>query len=198
MESHWTNSGNLNIRKTNGEFPLWLSGLEPDMVSKRFWVRSLASLSGLRIWCCCDIGPAVELIQLLAWELPHVEGRKEGKEGGREGGRWQLWLIVKSEWKYTKFQCIVINLPNTDTLVSHHPVDKQTNRPPKSPHSSDHYSLKENHYLGLYFHQSLPVLKAVEWDYITFTTGFFCLILCLWGSSLLHSHYCIAGVFNLG
>ena len=125
-------------------------------------------------------------------------GRKEGKEGGREGGRWQLWLIVKSEWKYTKFQCIVINLPNTDTLVSHHPVDKQTNRPPKSPHSSDHYSLKENHYLGLYFHQSLPVLKAVEWDYITFTTGFFCLILCLWGSSLLHSHYCIAGVFNLG
>ena len=34
------------------EFPLWLSGLRTDMVSVRMWVQALATLSGLRIWCC--------------------------------------------------------------------------------------------------------------------------------------------------
>ena len=38
-----------------GEFPLWLGGLQTQLVSVRMWVRSLASLSGLRIRCCCEL-----------------------------------------------------------------------------------------------------------------------------------------------
>ena len=34
------------------EFPLCLSRLRTQLVSMRMWVRSLASLSGVRIWCC--------------------------------------------------------------------------------------------------------------------------------------------------
>ena len=34
------------------EFPLWLSPLEPDIVSMRIHVQSLALFSGLRIWHC--------------------------------------------------------------------------------------------------------------------------------------------------
>ena len=34
------------------EFLLWLSGLRTRLVSVRMQVRSLASLSGLRIWHC--------------------------------------------------------------------------------------------------------------------------------------------------
>ena len=26
-----------------------------NLTSKRKWVRSLASLSGLRTWCCCEL-----------------------------------------------------------------------------------------------------------------------------------------------
>ena len=38
-------------------------------------VRSLASLSGLRIWCCCGCGlAAVALIGPLAWESPYAVG----------------------------------------------------------------------------------------------------------------------------
>ena len=37
------------------EFLSWLSGKEPDTVSMRMWVQSLASLSGLRIWRCCEL-----------------------------------------------------------------------------------------------------------------------------------------------
>ena len=35
------------------EFLSWLRGLRPWLVSMRIQVWSLASLSGLRIWCCC-------------------------------------------------------------------------------------------------------------------------------------------------
>ena len=37
------------------EFPSWLSGNEPRLVSMRMWVRSLASFSGLRIQCCREL-----------------------------------------------------------------------------------------------------------------------------------------------
>ena len=38
------------------EFLLWLSGLRTWLVSKRVQVPSLASLSGLRIQCCSEVG----------------------------------------------------------------------------------------------------------------------------------------------
>ena len=44
----------LKIKWTS-EFPLWLSGNKPDKYLWGQWVRSLASLSGLRIWCCCEL-----------------------------------------------------------------------------------------------------------------------------------------------
>ena len=37
------------------DFPLWLSGLRTGPVSMRMRVRSLASLSGLRIWRCHEL-----------------------------------------------------------------------------------------------------------------------------------------------
>ena len=37
------------------EFPLWLSGLRTWLVSMRMWVWFLVSLSGLAIWCCCEL-----------------------------------------------------------------------------------------------------------------------------------------------
>ena len=55
----------------------------------RLWVRSLASLSGLRIWHCRELWcrlTAVALIQPLAWEPPYAAGvalkrpRKEQKK----------------------------------------------------------------------------------------------------------------------
>ena len=43
--------------------------------SMRTWVRSLASLSGLRIQHCCGLCPAAAtLIQPLIWELPYAVG----------------------------------------------------------------------------------------------------------------------------
>ena len=44
-----TKSPQLKKKKKLREFPLWLSGLRTQLVSMRFWVLSLASLSGLRI-----------------------------------------------------------------------------------------------------------------------------------------------------
>ena len=41
------------------------------------WVQSLASLSGLRIWCCHELwcrAAAVALIRPLAWEPPYAVG----------------------------------------------------------------------------------------------------------------------------
>ena len=47
---------NLSIQKcTSGEFPLWLSGLQAQLVSMRTQVPSLASLSGLRIRRCLEM-----------------------------------------------------------------------------------------------------------------------------------------------
>ena len=43
------------IKERMWEFPLWLSGLRTWVVSMRKQVRSLASLSVLRIQCCCEL-----------------------------------------------------------------------------------------------------------------------------------------------
>ena len=57
----------------------------------RLQVQSLASLSGLRIWCChvlwCRLA-AVAPVRPLAWELPYAAGaaRKE-REREKEGER---------------------------------------------------------------------------------------------------------------
>ena len=43
----------------------------------RLWVQSLASLSGLTIWCCHELWyrlAAVAPITLLAWESPYAMG----------------------------------------------------------------------------------------------------------------------------
>ena len=37
------------------EFPVWLGGLRSQLVSMRMWIRFLALLSGLCIWCCCEL-----------------------------------------------------------------------------------------------------------------------------------------------
>ena len=47
------------------------------LVSMRIWVQSLALISGLRIWRCCELWcrPAATVpIWPLAWELPHALG----------------------------------------------------------------------------------------------------------------------------
>ena len=44
-----------SINNEHMEFPLWLSGLGTWPVSMRMQVRSLASLSGLRIQHCCKL-----------------------------------------------------------------------------------------------------------------------------------------------
>ena len=43
------------------EIPLWLWSEEPDIVSVRMWVQSLASLSGLRILSCCKLWPRLQI-----------------------------------------------------------------------------------------------------------------------------------------
>ena len=68
------------------KFRPWLSGNEPNL---RMWVRSLVSVSGLRIQCCCELWcrswiyyccgcgiswQLIALIQPLAWELPYAVG----------------------------------------------------------------------------------------------------------------------------
>ena len=49
--SAWIFSFQNFEKNTFLEFMLWLSGLRTQLGSMRMWVPSLASLSGLRIWC---------------------------------------------------------------------------------------------------------------------------------------------------
>ena len=44
-----------------GRFPSWLTGLRTWLASLRMWVWSLASLSGLRIWCGCGCGEGQQM-----------------------------------------------------------------------------------------------------------------------------------------
>jgi len=50
---------------SSGEFPSWLSGKE--LVSMRMRVQSLASLSGLRIWCCRELWYRLQM-----WLRSHI------------------------------------------------------------------------------------------------------------------------------
>ena len=43
------------------EFPLWLRGLQTQLISMRMWVQSLALLRGLRILCGCGCGVGQQL-----------------------------------------------------------------------------------------------------------------------------------------
>ena len=72
------------------EFVLWLSWLRIRLVFMRMWVLPLASLSGLRAWCCLKLQrrsqmqlgsewlwlwcspAAATLIRSLAWEPPYA------------------------------------------------------------------------------------------------------------------------------
>ena len=54
--SEWdTHGSSFDLKIIILEFSLWLSGLWTQLVSVRMWIQSLASLSGLRIWHCCEL-----------------------------------------------------------------------------------------------------------------------------------------------
>ena len=44
-----------SLTRTELGFPLWVRSNEPELPSKRMWVWSPAQLSGLGIWCCCEL-----------------------------------------------------------------------------------------------------------------------------------------------
>ena len=67
----------------NLEIPLWLSRLEPDIVSMRIWAPSLASISGLRIWHFCKL-------RSLAWELPYCTAMAVKRKKVPQTW-WQCW-----------------------------------------------------------------------------------------------------------
>ena len=73
------------------EFPSWLRSSQTPLASMRTRVRSVASLSGLRIWCCHGLRlevadeilhkpVATAPIRPLAWELPYAEGVTSNKQ----------------------------------------------------------------------------------------------------------------------
>ena len=47
--------GDSESEELRTEFLLWLSRLRTRLVSTRMQIRFLASLTGLRIWCCCEL-----------------------------------------------------------------------------------------------------------------------------------------------
>ena len=81
---------------------------EPDIVSIRMWVQSLALLIGLRSWvatsysvghrCSSDLAllwlwprPTAEaLIWPLAWELPYIAGAKGQKKKKKVLQKWEI------------------------------------------------------------------------------------------------------------
>ena len=105
------------IKNDSQEFPLWHSGNESDLGTMRLRVRCLASLSGLRIWCCvsCGIGcrhgsnlallwlwrrpAAVTPIRPLAWEPPNAVGaalkskKRKRTKNDSQTDRTQVWLF---------------------------------------------------------------------------------------------------------
>ena len=61
------------------EFLLGSGGLRTQLGPIRMWVWSLASLNGLRIWCCYELWyrpAAVALLWPLAWEPPYATWTK--------------------------------------------------------------------------------------------------------------------------
>ena len=64
------------------EFPIIVQWEQVQLVSMRMKVQSLASLGGLRIWCCHELWCRskmwlrcrIALIRPLAWEIPYASG----------------------------------------------------------------------------------------------------------------------------
>ena len=65
----------IYIKKIMG-VPIMAQQKRIQLGTMRFWVRSLPSLSGLRILSCCGcgVGIGVALIRPLAWEPPYAAG----------------------------------------------------------------------------------------------------------------------------
>ena len=81
---------NCLVKKSVGRVPTVVGGKQIWLASMRTQVRSLTSLSALRIWCCCELWgrsqmrlrsellwlccslAATTLIQPLAWEPPYA------------------------------------------------------------------------------------------------------------------------------
>jgi len=88
---------------------MWLSGLRTQLIAFRMPVRSLASLSGLRIWYCHKLQAP---IQPLAWELPCAAGvalkreRKKEIQLGSSFGISRLSLISLEDMGYTSYNVL--------------------------------------------------------------------------------------------
>ena len=87
--------------------PILAQQKQIQLVSTRMQVWCLASLSGLRILCCCELWrrlAAVAPIRLLAWELPG-EALKKKWVREREKTPATLWRMNYSKEK-TEDDCI--------------------------------------------------------------------------------------------
>ena len=101
---------NRNIAQ---EFPSWLSGNESNLGSMRMWIRSLASISGLRIWhylkprwgsdlvvwLWCMLAPILPL----AWELPYAGGVAPQKENKLQ----EIFVVDRVKFTFKCFMCEV-------------------------------------------------------------------------------------------
>ena len=76
LKNKLNNKQNLLLKNEKGENSLCGSAVKRTRLgSMRMWVQSLASLSGLRIWCCRELWcrpAAVAPIGPLARELPYA------------------------------------------------------------------------------------------------------------------------------
>ena len=82
MESWATSSNHIaSFKHTTEEVPVVAQWLTNPTRNHEVVVRSLAPLSGLRIWCCCELWcrpAATAPIQPPAWEPPHAVGAALG------------------------------------------------------------------------------------------------------------------------
>ena len=73
----WLDNFRISSNSAVLKFPSVAQWKRIWLVSRRTQVRSLALLSGLRIWCCCDLWcrpAATAPIRPLAWELLYAMG----------------------------------------------------------------------------------------------------------------------------
>ena len=69
--------GVLGVKINYMGVPAVAQGKQIQLISMRMWVRSLASISRLRIWRCCELWcrpAAVAPILPLAWAPPYAAG----------------------------------------------------------------------------------------------------------------------------
>ena len=116
--THYAKNGCRPVKERNVKDELWVPIVVQwkwtQLVSMRTWVRSLASLSGLKIWCCHDLLPrlaAVALIWPLAWELPYAlcaalkSKNKNQKKTSFKANRRTIGTYICDfgvEWTWTK------------------------------------------------------------------------------------------------